>query len=72
LAEGRAHDWRDSLGWTERKEREGWAGMGRSSRSQGIEILSNFKRNLEFGNTLEIYTKGFRRNLDMRIFPKIF
>jgi hypothetical protein len=37
----------------------GWAG------SQG-----RFQINLDFGKTLRISTRRFRRNLDMRIFPK--
>jgi hypothetical protein len=28
--------------------------------------------NLEFGRTLRNFTRRFRRNLDMRIFPKFF
>jgi hypothetical protein len=28
--------------------------------------------NLKFGRTLRIFSRKFRRNLDMRIFPKFF
>jgi hypothetical protein len=28
--------------------------------------------NLDFGTTLRNFTRRFRRNLDMRIFPKFF
>jgi hypothetical protein len=43
--------------------------LGQSSRTK---ILSNFIWNLDFWQNLEIYTRRFRRNFDMEIFPKIF
>jgi hypothetical protein len=34
--------------------------------------FSNKNRIFEYTKALEIYTRRFRRNFDMRIFPKIF
>jgi hypothetical protein len=36
------------------------------------KFFSNFNLFLEFGRTLEICTRRFRRDFDTRIFPKIF
>jgi hypothetical protein len=36
------------------------------------KIFLNFDLEFEFLATLEICTRRFRRNFDMRIFPKIF
>jgi hypothetical protein len=35
-------------------------------------LISEFQGFLEFGKTLRNSTRRFRRNLDMRIFPKFF
>jgi hypothetical protein len=37
-----------------------------------MEIDFEFQMNLNFGKTLMNFTRRFRRNLDMRIFPKFF
>jgi hypothetical protein len=62
----------------------GWAGRGRKGhgprlgqksemgQSSRNNVLSNFIRNLDFWQTLEICTWRFRRNFDMGILPKIF
>jgi hypothetical protein len=65
-----------------------WAGEGCSglrrgasrreanwSGSQGkiqMELIFECQMNLEFGKTLKNFTRGLRRNLDTRIFPKFF
>jgi hypothetical protein len=68
--------------WPKRRERRvgrpGWkerwaaAGLILESRQNSKEILFKFLLILEFGRTLEICTRRFRRNFDMMIFPKIF
>jgi hypothetical protein len=35
-------------------------------------MIFEFQMNLDFGKTLRISIRRFRRNLDMRIFPKFF
>jgi hypothetical protein len=44
-------------------------GAGPNSRNK---TFSNFIWNSDFWQTLEICTRRFRRDFDMRIFPKIF
>jgi hypothetical protein len=68
--------------WPERRERRvgrpGWkerwaaARLNLESRQNSKEILFKFLLILEFGRTLEICTRRFRRNFDIMIFPKIF
>jgi hypothetical protein len=56
------------------RRRAGPAGSARPNHrrdSNGNDFFQ-FQMNLEFGNTLRISTRRFRRNLDMRIFPKFF
>jgi hypothetical protein len=36
------------------------------------KLIFDFQMNLDFGKTLIIPTRRFRRNLDMRIFPEFF
>jgi hypothetical protein len=36
------------------------------------KLIFEFQINLDFGKTLRISTRRFRRNLDVRIFPKFF
>jgi hypothetical protein len=36
------------------------------------ELICNFQWILEFGRTLRISTRRFRRNFDVGIFPKFF
>jgi hypothetical protein len=37
-----------------------------------MEIDFEFQMNLDFDKTLRNFTRGFRMNLDMRMFPKFF
>jgi hypothetical protein len=37
-----------------------------------MELTFEFQMNLEFGETLNNFTRRFRFNLDMKIFPKFF
>jgi hypothetical protein len=37
-----------------------------------MEIDFEFLKNIDFGKTLRNFIRRFRRNLDMRIFPKFF
>jgi hypothetical protein len=37
-----------------------------------MEIDFEFQMNLDFGKTLRNFTRRFRRNLDLRFFPKFF
>jgi hypothetical protein len=50
------------LGWVGPFPREGFK----------MEIDFEFQMNLDFGKTLRNFTRRFRRNMDMRIFPKFF
>jgi hypothetical protein len=36
------------------------------------DLIFEIQMNLDFGKTLRISTMTFRRNLDMRMFPKFF
>jgi hypothetical protein len=56
-------------GW---KERRAVAWRNPEPWQNSKEILFKYQLILEFGRTLENCTRRFRRNLDMRIFPKIF
>jgi hypothetical protein len=58
-------------GWGGRRGRP-WLGRTRSRARIQKEIIFEFQLILEFGRTLENSTRTFRRNFDMRIFPKIF
>jgi hypothetical protein len=58
---------------------EGWAGLGRTRpagpdprRRFKWKLIFKFQEFLEFGKTLRNFTRRYRMNLDMRIFPKIF
>jgi hypothetical protein len=58
---------------------EGWAGMGRTGlagldprRRFKWKLIFKFQEFLEFGKTSINFTRRFRWNLEMRIFPKIF
>jgi hypothetical protein len=44
----------------------------KSKESFKTDLIFEFQRILNFGKTLEICPRRFRRNLDMGIFPKIF
>jgi hypothetical protein len=54
--------------------RRGGLRLGRICSRARIQkkFFSNFNLFLEFGRTLEICTRRFRRDFDLRIFPKIF
>jgi hypothetical protein len=60
--------------WAGRGGRRGgpWLGRIRSRARTQKKFFSNFNLFLEFGRTLKICTKRFRRDFDMRIFSKIF
>jgi hypothetical protein len=50
-----------------------WGKLGQLGQILGegsMELIFEFQMNLEFGKTLRNFTRRFRRNLDMRIFPK--
>jgi hypothetical protein len=50
-----------------------WGNLGQLGQILGegsMELIFEFQMNLEFGKTLRNFTRRFRRNLDMRIFPK--
>jgi hypothetical protein len=49
----------------------GWVEIWRWVKSQK-DIAFEFQLILEFGRTLENYTRRFRKKFDMGIFPKIF
>jgi hypothetical protein len=52
-----------------------WAGMTDwpdSRRDSNRNLIFEFSMFLELGKTLRNCTRRFRRNLDMRIFPKSF
>jgi hypothetical protein len=49
-----------------------WAGWAGPRREFKWKFDSEIQMNLEFGRTLRNFTRRFRRNLDMRIFPKFF
>jgi hypothetical protein len=51
--------------------RTGPIGPGPRKNSNG-KIIFGFQLSLDFGKTLRNYTMRFKRNLDMRIFPKFF
>jgi hypothetical protein len=58
---------------------EGWAGVGKAEpvgpdpmEDSNEKLIFKFQMNLEFGKTLRNFTRRFRRNLDIRIFPKFF
>jgi hypothetical protein len=66
-----------------RKKRKKWAAAGPKERMVrlaagpiGPKVRKNsFSKNnliFEYSKALEICRRGFRRNFDMRIFPKIF
>jgi hypothetical protein len=58
---------------------EGWAGAGKA-RPVGLDpredsnekLIFKLEMNSKFGRTLRNFTRRFRRNLDMMIFPKFF
>jgi hypothetical protein len=56
-------------GW---KERRAAAGLNLESGQNSKEILFEFQLILEFGRTLKICTRRFRKKFDMSIFPQIF
>jgi hypothetical protein len=56
-------------GW---KERWAAARLNPEPSQNSKEILFEFQLILEFGRTLEICTRRFRKKFDMRIFPKVF
>jgi hypothetical protein len=60
--------------WPGRGGRRGgpWLGRIRSRARIQKKFFLNFNLFLEFDRTLEIWTRRFRRDFDMRIFPKIF
>jgi hypothetical protein len=60
------------VGRLEWKERRAAAGPNLESGQNSKEILFEFQLILEFGRTLEICIKGFRKKFDMGIFPIIF
>jgi hypothetical protein len=56
---------------------EGWAGTGRAGlvgldprEDSNEKLIFEFQLNLDFGKTLRNFTRRFRRNREMRIFPK--
>jgi hypothetical protein len=49
----------------------GWTGLDPRGDSNG-NLIFKFQGFLEFGKTLRNYTRRFRRNLGMGIFPKFF
>jgi hypothetical protein len=59
--------------WVERGDGGLWGGAGRHSRA-GPDPREDFKWKLifQFQMNLRISIRRFRRNLDMRIFPKFF
>jgi hypothetical protein len=66
--------WEGKGEWADRGGRRGGPRLGRIWSRARIqkEILFEFQLILEFDRTLEKYTRKFRRNFDMGIFPKIF
>jgi hypothetical protein len=66
--------WEGKGEWASRDRRRGGPRLGQIQSRAKIqkEILFEFQLILEFGRTLEDYTRRFRRNFDMEIFPKIF
>jgi hypothetical protein len=61
-------------GWLERKKRMGrcWAERMDGPDVTGKKILFRIKFDFEYTMALEICTRRFRRNFDMKIFPKFF
>jgi hypothetical protein len=49
-----------------------WTGWARSQEMIQMEIDLDIQLNLDFGKTLRIYARRFRRDLDMGTFPKFF
>jgi hypothetical protein len=56
------------LGWF----RVSWAGWAGPRREFKWKFDFEFQMNLDFGRTLRNFVRRFRRNLEMRIFPKFF
>jgi hypothetical protein len=57
--------------------KEGWANLGRAGpvgpdprEDSNEKLIFEFQMTLEFDSTLRNFTRRFRSNLDMRIFPK--
>jgi hypothetical protein len=52
----------------------GWLGLSSQIHRENFqqEMIFNFQWILEFGKNLEICTRRFRRNFNVRIFPKFF
>jgi hypothetical protein len=51
---------------------EGWAGWAGPMIEFKWKFDFEFQMNSEFGRTLRNFTRRFKMNLDMRIFPKFF
>jgi hypothetical protein len=69
------------VGWAEWEAvtygegRGGWSWAGRDEflgKIQMEKMIFEFHWNLKFGKTLGNCTRRFKRNLDMRVFPKFF
>jgi hypothetical protein len=65
---GQSNGLRGGLGWLE----VSWASWVGPRRDFKWKIDFEFQMNLYFGRILRNFTRRFRRNLDMRIFPKFF
>jgi hypothetical protein len=68
--------WACQAGWVRRRSGRGsglawWAGPN-SREDSNKKLIFEFQMNLEFGRTLWNFTRRFRRNLEMLIFPKFF
>jgi hypothetical protein len=69
-SEGTKGAWAYQAGWARR-------GLGRGSGLVRASLVGwarprrfEFQMNLDFGRTFRNFTRRFRRNLDMRMFPK--
>jgi hypothetical protein len=58
--------WEGAVGW---RGRVGTTGPDPGEKSKW-KFDFKFQMNLDFGKNVRNFTKRFRRNLDMRIFPK--
>jgi hypothetical protein len=61
----------DLRGKVDQRGRAGLTGLDPSRRFKW-KLIFKFQMNLDFGKNLWISTRRFRRNLDIRIFPKFF